>query len=73
MLNYDDYVDIKIMKVKDEFGTFSHWEYEVRFDDKEAFAGGGTTPTFYGAIDDSFDAIRNAARLWISDDANERK
>lgn len=73
MLRYDDYVEIKIMKVQDEFGVFSHWEYEVRFDDKESFAGGGTNPTFLGAFDDSFDAIRNVAHHWIVDDANERK
>ena len=73
MLNYDDYVEIKIMKVKDEFGVFSHWEYEVRFDDKEAFAGGGTSPDFIGAFDSSFDAIRNVAGLWMANDANKRE
>lgn len=70
MLNYDDYVDVKIIKVRDEFGNFCHWEYEVRFDDKESYPAGGTAPTFYGAYDSAFDAIRNAAHLWMSSDAN---
>lgn len=73
MLNYDDYVDIKIIKVKDIFGQFSHWEYEVRFDDKESYPAGGTSPTFNGAVDSAYDAIRNAAYLWISSDANVRE
>lgn len=73
MLNYDDCVYVKIIKVKDEFGIFSHWEYEVRFDDEESYAGGGTGPTFHDAFDGSFDAIRNAAHLWILDDANNKK
>lgn len=73
MLNYDDFVEIKIFKVKDEVGEFIHWEYEVRFDDKESYAGGGTGPTFNSVFDGSFEAIRNAAHLWMIDDANEIK
>lgn len=73
MLNYDDCVLVKVIKVKDTSGNFSHWEYEIRFDDKESYAGGGTAPTFYGAFDASFDAIRNAAHLWISSDANVKE
>ena len=72
MLNYDDCVYVKIMKVKDEFGIFSHWEYEVRFDDKESYAGGGTGPTFHDVYDSAYEAIRNAAHLWMTDDANNR-
>lgn len=70
MLNYDDCVFVKLMKVKDELGNFQHWEYEVRFDDKESYAGGGIAPTFSEAFEDSYNAIRNVAHLWMSSDAN---
>jgi len=33
MLEYSDYVTIKIIKVKDELGQFSHWESETKFSD----------------------------------------
>ena len=73
MLNYDDFVNVKIIKVKDELGKFTHWEYEVRFDDIGAYAGGGTAPTFSEAFEDSYKAVRNVAYIWMSSDANVRE
>lgn len=71
MLTYDDNVKIKIIKVKDEFGNFSHWEYEVEFSNNW-YKAGGTGPTFYGSIDEALDYIMEVAQYWSSSDANKK-
>lgn len=70
MLSYDDNVTIKIIKVKDEFGKFLHWEYEVNFSNNW-YTAGGTSPTFYSSIDSALDYIREQAQYWSSSDANK--
>lgn len=69
MLDYDDYVTIKIIKVKDEVGEFTHWEHEVQFSENY-YSSGGTSPDFYGVVDMALDQIRETAQFWTSDDAN---
>lgn len=71
MLNYDDYVDIRIIKVKDEFGNFCHWESEVKFSNN-SYSSGCTSPTYYGVIDEALEQIRDVAQYWTIDDSNER-
>jgi hypothetical protein len=73
ILDYSDKVVITITKVK-SFGEPSHWEYDLDT------GAGGTSPTFYGAIDmaiqsitgdyGDFDSIHNS---WVDFDANERE
>ena len=70
MLNYDDSVVIKITKVKDEFGNFTHWESDVRFNE-EYYGGGSTDPTFYSAIDSAVEYLTDRAQYWMIDDAND--
>lgn len=72
MLDYDDFVTIKITKVRDEFGKFTHWESDTKFNN-EWYAGGSTGPTFYSAVDSSLEYIRDVAQYWTIDDSNERK
>ena len=69
MLEYSDYVTIKIIKVKDELGQFSHWESETKFSDN-MYGAEITGPTFYGVIDEALDYIKDVAQYWTSDDAN---
>ena len=71
MLDYSDYVTIKIIKVKDELGNFLHWESDTQFCDNSyaAFCSG---PTYYGVIDESLDYIRDVAQYWSSSDSNEK-
>ena len=72
MLEYDDCVIIRIIKVKDELGRFSHWEAETSFSENW-YKTEVTGPTFYGVVDEAFDYIKDVAQYWTSDDANERK
>lgn len=71
MLDYSDYVTIKIIKVKDELGNFSHWESDTQFCENSysAFCSG---PTYYGVVDESLDYIRDVAQFWSSSDSNEK-
>jgi len=72
ILDYSEKVVITITKVK-SFGEPSHWEYDLDT------GAGGTSPTFYGAIDmavqsitrdhGDFDSIHDS---WVDFDANER-
>lgn len=71
MLNYDDHVMIKIIKVKDEFGQFSHWESDTRFD-TEYYGGGATGPTFGSVLDSSIEYLQDTAQYWMAADANNR-
>lgn len=70
MLKYDDFVEIKLIKVKDELGKFTHWEHEVKFSENW-YASGGTGPTFYDNVDSALDYIMDTARYWTGDDAND--
>lgn len=70
MLIYDDYVTIKITKVKDEFGKFSHWESDTVFSN-ENHTGGATGPTFGSALDSAVDYLYETSQFWMSDDANK--
>ena len=72
MLNYDDSVIIKITKVKDELGNFTHWESDTRFNE-EYYGGGGTGPTFYSAIDAALEYLTDRAQYWMIDDANDKE
>ena len=72
MLNYDDKVIIKITKVKDEFGNFTHWESDIRFNE-EYYGAGATGPTFYSVVDDAIDYLTDRAQYWMSDDANNEE
>lgn len=71
MLNYDDSVVIKITKVKDEWGNFTHWESDTRFN-SEYYGGGSTDPTFYSALDSAIEYLISTAQYWMSDDSNEK-
>lgn len=71
MLQYSDYVTIKVIKIKDEWGNFSHWESETQFSDN-SYECGATSPTYYGAIDESLDYIREVAQFWTADDSNAK-
>ena len=71
MMRYDDYVTIKITKVKDEFGNFLHWESDTNFSDN-SYGSGSTGPTFLSVLDTSLDQIRETAQYWMSSDANRR-
>ena len=72
MLEYSDYVTIKITKVKDELGQFTHWEAETSFSDNW-YKSEITGPDFPGVVDEAFDYIRAVAQYWSSEDANEKK
>lgn len=72
MLNYDDSVVIKIIKVKDETGKFSHWESDTRFNE-EYYGGGSTGPDFFSVVDNALEYIKDTAQFWMSDDANNKK
>ena len=71
MLNYDDSLIIKIIKVKDETGKFSHWESDTRFNE-EYYGGGATGPTFYSVVDDALEYVRDTAQFWMSSDSNNK-
>lgn len=71
MLSYDDYVTIKITKVKDEFGNFAHWEADNLFSNN-SYGSGSTGPTFLSVLDTSLDQIRETAQYWMSSDANRQ-
>lgn len=70
MLDYSDNVTIKITKVKDEFGKFTHWEADVSFSNN-SFEMGGTSPDYFGVVDMALDHIRDVAQYWTIDDANK--
>ena len=69
MLDYGDFVTIKVTKVKNDRGEFSHWEADTSFSDNW-YKCEITSPTFYGATDEAFEYIRNVAQYWTADDAN---
>jgi hypothetical protein len=72
MLDYDDNVTIKIIKVKDKItNEFSHWESEVEFSGN-GYGSMCTGPTFYGVLDEAIDYMREVAQYWMSDDSNVR-
>lgn len=72
MLDYDDTVTIKIIKVKDKItNEFSHWESEVEFSDN-SYGSMCTGPTFYGVLDEAIDYMREVSQYWMSDDSNVR-
>ena len=71
MLDYSDNVNIKIIKVRDEVGNFTHWESEVNFSDN-SYGMGCTAPTFYSVVDEALDYMRDVAQYWMSSDANNR-
>ena len=71
MLDYNDSVVIKITKVKDEFGQFSHWESDTRFNE-EYYGGGATGPTFYSVLDSATEYLVDHAQHWMSADSNNR-
>ena len=72
MLSYGDHVTIKVIKVKDEFGNFLHWEHEINFSNSW-YEAGGTSPDFYGSIDSALDYIKEEAQHWMSANSNWRK
>jgi hypothetical protein len=72
MLEYGDYVTIKIIKVKDDLGRFTHWESKTSFSENW-YESEVTGPDFYGVVDEAFDYIKNVAQYWTSDNSNERK
>ena len=69
MLDYDDYVTIKITKVKDEVGKFLFWEQDTQFSENW-YSTGGTGPDFHGVVDMVLDQIREVAQFWTIDNAN---
>ena len=71
MLNYDDSVVIKITKVKNELGEFSHWESDTRFNE-EYYGGGSIGPTFYSALDGAVDYLVSVAQHWMFSDSNNK-
>lgn len=71
MLDYSDYVTIKIIKVKDELGNFLHWESDTQFSDN-SYSASCSGPTYYGVIDEALDYIRDVAQYWSSSDSNEK-
>ena len=72
MLNYDDSVVIKIIKVRDELGNFTHWESETQFSENW-YGSFATGPTYFGVIDEAFDYIKEVAQFWMSSNANDNK
>lgn len=69
MMNYNDYVTIKITKVKDDLGNFLHWESDTQFSENW-YEAGSTGPTFYSAVDGALDYIQEVAQYWASNDSN---
>ena len=70
MLEYDDYVTIKIIKVKDELGRFSHWESETSFS-RDWHKYKANSPYFYDTVEEALHHVKAVAQYWTTGDTNE--
>lgn len=75
VLDYSDYVNIKITKVKFD-GEPSHWTVDITDPDGEI--GAGTSPHFHGAMEIAHNAIYGGYKNnwdineWADFDANRK-
>jgi hypothetical protein len=65
MLNYDDYVIVKMIKVKDQFGQFSHWVSETQFSDNW-YKYEAEDIDFQSAKNKAFEHIKDVAQFWTA-------
>ena len=70
MLDYSDYVTVKMIKVKDELGRFSHWESETSFS-RDWHKYKANSPVFYETLDEAVSHIKAVAQYWTIGETNE--
>ena len=63
MLDYSDYVTIKVIKVKNELGQFSHWESETQFS-RDWHKYKTNSSYFYDTIEEALRHIKGLAQYW---------
>ena len=70
MLEYSDYVTVKLTKVKDETGRFSHWESETQFS-RDWHKYKANSQYFYDTLEEALHHIKAVAQYWTIGGNNE--